>query len=75
LTTAEYFAQKIEDARKAYAPVAVHGTRLFFVIRSLSELDPMYYFSMAWFRDLFSESLTKPEETAVFERNIKPRGI
>jgi hypothetical protein len=35
----------------------------------------MYHFSMAWFRDLFSESLTKPEEGVEFERNIKLRGI
>jgi dynein heavy chain len=53
LKSAKHLQDKIENSRKAFKPVAVHGAKLFFVVQSLKELDPMYDFSMKWFRELF----------------------
>ena len=61
LGSAAHLVQRIEDSRKAYRPVAVHGARLFFAVQGLPSLDPMYRFSMRWFRDLFTESLALGE--------------
>ena len=62
LKSAQQLSDRIENQRKAFRPVAAHGARLFFVVQSLTQLDPMYDFSMKWFRDLFQESLEVGEE-------------
>jgi len=62
LAAAGHLSERIEASRKAFRPVAVHGARLFFAVQSLPSLDPMYHFSMSWFRDLFRESLLLGED-------------
>jgi len=53
LTTSKHIEERIEENRKTFKPVAQHGARLYFAMQQLSQLDPMYHFSMKWFRDLF----------------------
>lgn len=73
LAAAEHLSGRIEAARKAFRPVAVHGACLFFAVQSLPALDIMYQFSMGWFRDLFRESLVLREDEAR-ERDPGMRG-
>jgi len=48
---------EIDDARRAYSLVAAHSALLFTTITDLAKLDPMYQFSLQWFKDLFVVSI------------------
>uniref|UniRef100_A0A672Z7Z9 Uncharacterized protein n=1 Tax=Sphaeramia orbicularis TaxID=375764 RepID=A0A672Z7Z9_9TELE len=50
LEEAESTEVMINTARERYRPVATRGTVLYFVIASLSEIDPMYQFSLKYFK-------------------------
>lgn len=56
LTVAKHMEDRIEENRKIFKPVAQHGARLYFAVQDLHMLDPMYVFSMKWFRDLFLQT-------------------
>ena len=45
--------ETINESRSAYIPVAIRGTVLYFVISELALIDPMYQFSLAYFKKLF----------------------
>lgn len=50
LEEAEATELMINSARDRYRPVATRGSVLYFVIASLSEIDPMYQFSLNYFK-------------------------
>ncbi len=45
---AEDTEAKIDTARMGYAPIALHSTILFFTIADLTNIDPMYQYSLVW---------------------------
>ena len=54
----------IEETRKAYIPVAIRGTILYFVVADLSGIDSMYQYSLAYYKRLFAHSIiTSPKVT------------
>lgn len=56
---AEETEKKIEQSRAGYRPVASHGSILFFSITDLPNIDPMYQYSLAWFVNLFINSINE----------------
>ena len=48
-----------------------HGARLYFCIQELSGLDPMYQFSMKWYRDLFERSFTYSDKIKDIKGRVK----
>lgn len=50
--------ERINENRKNYKPVALHCAKLYFCVQELPSLDPMYQFSMKWFKELFVLSFT-----------------
>jgi dynein heavy chain len=42
--------------------VAVMAAKLYFALQEMSQLDPMYQFSMKYFRELFVKSFTVSEK-------------
>ena len=58
MKTAKHIEERIDENRKNYKTVAAHGARLYFSIQELPALDPMYQFSMKWFKDLFNQSFS-----------------
>lgn len=65
---AEYTAQKlrgmsqanqfIQRSREQYAPVAFRAAILYFVIQDLQKMNVMYKFSLTWFKELCTKSMT-----------------
>lgn len=54
---AEETEKKINEAREVYRPVPIRGSILYFVIVDLSQIDPMYQHSLAYFVRLFNHCL------------------
>ena len=52
LQEAEATEEMINAARERYRPVATRGSLMYFVIASLSEIDPMYQFSLKYFKQV-----------------------
>lgn len=71
LATSKIIEERIEENRKNYKPVAEHGAKLYFCIQELSVLDPMYQFSMKWYRDLFEKSFTYSEKVKDTKGRVK----
>ncbi|XP_063845652.1 dynein axonemal heavy chain 7-like isoform X5 [Scylla paramamosain] len=63
-TIAEETEKKINTTRLGYRPVAVTASILFFTLRDLAALDPMYQFSLNWFVNLFSNSIDNSEKAS-----------
>lgn len=52
LVEAEATEQKIITARSKYNPIAARGSVLYFVIALLADIDPMYQFSLKYFKSV-----------------------
>lgn len=65
--TAEYVAARlrniatisafIQKSREAYAPVAYRAAVLYFAVQDLSKVNPIYQFSLRWFKDIFLRAM------------------
>ncbi|XP_066592221.1 dynein axonemal heavy chain 7-like [Prorops nasuta] len=65
----EITEQSIQSKRLEYTPIAVHSTVLFFTIVVLSNIDPMYEYSLVWFVNLFTMAIDKtPRSDDLSER-------
>jgi dynein heavy chain len=63
--------KEINGIRDAYIPVATRGSILYFVIVDLGIIDPMYQFSLEYFKKVFSQSIQRaPTSDDVKERVI-----
>ncbi|KXZ49087.1 hypothetical protein GPECTOR_23g2 [Gonium pectorale] len=66
---ADLTQKAIEEARKGYAPCGAFNATLFFCIRDMAAVDPMYQYSLAWFLKLFVRSIQQaPRADEVAER-------
>uniref|UniRef100_A0A3Q3ICB6 AAA+ ATPase domain-containing protein n=1 Tax=Monopterus albus TaxID=43700 RepID=A0A3Q3ICB6_MONAL len=61
----------INSARERYRPVATRGSVLYFVIAGLSEIDPMYQFSLKYFKQLFNFTIETSEKSSVLEQRLQ----
>ena len=48
---------EIDEAREGYKPCGAYNSVLFFCIRDLANIDPMYQYSLSWFISLFVRSI------------------
>lgn len=62
LKEAESTELMINIAREKYRPVATQGSVMYFVIASLSEIDPMYQYSLKYFKQLFNTTIETSEK-------------
>jgi dynein heavy chain len=58
---AEETERDIDETRGKYVPVARRTQILFFCTTDLARVDPMYQYSLGWFRHLFLGSIAKSE--------------
>ncbi|KAG7241312.1 hypothetical protein INR49_025754, partial [Caranx melampygus] len=71
LEEAEATELKINSARECYRPMATRGSVLYFVIASLSEIDPMYQFSLKYFKQVFNSTIETSEKSNVLEERLQ----
>lgn len=64
---AEVTEKQIDENRNKYRPVAYRGSILYFCIADLGTIDPMYQYSLQWFRNLFVQAirLSTPAEDII----------
>lgn len=59
----------IDKTRHQYKVVATYSTTLFFIIDSLTNIDPMYQYSLTWFINLFVMAVeNSPKHEKIEER-------
>ncbi|XP_029041052.2 dynein axonemal heavy chain 3-like isoform X1 [Osmia bicornis bicornis] len=61
---------QIDNARNEYKPASEHGSVLFFCISELTNIDPMYQYSLPWFIHLYEMSIINSEQTKVLTDRI-----
>jgi dynein heavy chain len=54
--------KKILENRENYRPVGKKAAALYFVLFDLPTVDPMYQFSLAWYKILFLKSIADSRE-------------
>lgn len=62
LEQAEIMMRKINDTRELYRTCGRQASILFFVLNDLVKIDPMYQFSLDWYKDLFKRSIEESRE-------------
>jgi len=70
---AENTMRKIDTMRENYRPSATKASVLFFVLSSLTQIDPMYQFSLESYIDLFKDSIEKSKEKNATWDSIQQR--
>jgi dynein heavy chain len=70
VAAAEETEKEIDVIRMKYVPVAVRSQLLFFCVTSLANVDPMYQYSLEWFRTIFLQSLENSEQSEDLEERI-----
>eukprot|EP00798_Chlamydomonas_sp_ICE-L_P021926 gene21926-28972_t len=71
LKIAEETGVKIEAASQLYRPCSVRASILYFVLNDLSQVDPMYQFSLDAYNDLFLMSIRNSPKTDNLTERIK----
>jgi len=62
--------EEIDVLSAKYIPVANRGSLLFFAISDLASIDPMYQYSLIWFKDLFVKGCVASEKTDDMEKRV-----
>ncbi|KAI8850637.1 hypothetical protein BC829DRAFT_441991 [Chytridium lagenaria] len=70
VSQAETTEKEINIVRERYRPVAIRGSVLYFVIADLAEIDPMYQFSLNYFKHQFNQCIIESEKADELERRI-----
>ncbi|EDQ91509.1 uncharacterized protein MONBRDRAFT_15298, partial [Monosiga brevicollis MX1] len=67
---AEETEKDIDETRSKYVPVARRTQLLFFCTTDLAHIDPMYQYSLGWFRELFLAGIRKSSPADSLEERI-----
>lgn len=71
LKEAEETEVKISAAREKYLPVATRGSVMYFVVANLAEVDPMYQYSLKYFKQLFNQCIETSEKSRDLARRLQ----
>ncbi|KAM9332808.1 dynein axonemal heavy chain 1-like [Pholidichthys leucotaenia] len=70
MMAAEKTEKDIDTTRQEYVPVAVRTQILFFCVSDLSNVDPMYQYSLEWFLGIFMAGIANSERADTVEERI-----
>ncbi|XP_054464751.1 dynein axonemal heavy chain 12 [Anoplopoma fimbria] len=62
---------KIAESREGYRAIAKHSSILFFSIADLTNIDPMYQYSLSWFVNLYVNSIHDSNKSKILERRLR----
>ena len=62
LQQAEVTEVEIKEARMGYITAAVRGAIIYFVIADLADIDPMYQYSLQFYKELFNKCIADSEK-------------
>jgi len=68
LVTSTQTMRKINDTREQYRQCGRVASILFFVLNDLVKIDPMYQFSLDWYKSLFKRSIEESKEHMLQDR-------
>lgn len=68
LVTSTQTMRKINDTREQYRQCGRVASILFFVLNDLVKIDPMYQFSLDWYKALFKKSIEESKEHMLQDR-------
>jgi dynein heavy chain, axonemal len=71
LAEAEKTSVEIDAARESYRSVAKRGSVLYFVIASLAHVDPMYQYSLQFFKSLYNSRMLNSEKSDDVQKRLK----
>lgn len=69
---AEETERDIDATRLEYVPVAVRTQILFFCVSDLSNVDPMYQYSLEWFLGIFMAGIANSERAGKTDARTAP---
>ncbi|XP_054630913.1 dynein axonemal heavy chain 7-like [Dunckerocampus dactyliophorus] len=61
---------KIAESRECYRAIAKHSSVLFFTIADLTNIDPMYQYSLSWFVNLYTNSIQDSKKSKILEKRV-----
>jgi dynein heavy chain len=70
LESAEIMMKKIDDTREMYRECGKQASILFFVLNDLNKIDPMYQFSLDWYKALFMKNIEESREHSLGQERI-----
>ncbi|KAM9785999.1 dynein axonemal heavy chain 12-like [Neosynchiropus ocellatus] len=62
---------KIAESREGYRSVANHSSILFFTIADLTNIDPMYQYSLTWFVNLYIKSIQDSKKSKHLDKRLR----
>ncbi|XP_075210784.1 dynein heavy chain 3, axonemal [Lycorma delicatula] len=62
---------EIDSARNQYVPVSKHSAVLFLCLAELTNIDPMYQYSLVWFIHLYYQSILNSPKSNVLELRLE----
>ncbi|KAF4078180.1 hypothetical protein AMELA_G00196410 [Ameiurus melas] len=68
---AEKTEMKIAESREGYRAIAKHSSILFFSIADLTNIDPMYQYSLSWFVNLYINSIQDSNKSKILEKRLR----
>ncbi len=71
LREAEKTEEEISGAREKYRVVATRGSVMYFVMANMAEIDPMYQFSLKYFKQLFNNTITISEKSSDLDQRLQ----
>ena len=71
LKDAEVTREEIANTREGYRSVATRGSVIYFVIAKLALVDPMYQYSLQFYKTLFCQRLAKSEKSDDLDKRLE----
>ncbi|XP_034255936.1 dynein heavy chain 6, axonemal isoform X2 [Thrips palmi] len=71
LEEAEATEEKISIAREKYRIVAARGSSLYFVVAQLGEIDPMYQYSLKYFKMVFNTVIETSKKSSDLNQRLR----
>ena len=62
---------EIDEVRETYKPVSIRASLIYFVVADLALVDPMYQFSLAYFKRLFGMCIDESDRSDVLEERLE----